>query len=344
MRVLMTLDRAQELELRLADGLAKGDELDAAVASGVDLAGMAALRSLVAESLIPPPLERTRPGAFADAVLEAAGIEGEGLGDAVRAALAPGPTPSIAANVIATTHPGHAGISERQRVLDTLGEPGLVCSVMDEVAGEPEGVGPVVRSALRSPESPALAGSVMEALGLRGGIAAVGPALAAGEAPPLADAVMAQLAEGGALPGVGGVLTEAAGQPPSLWEGVASRLDVDASGREVDAVGPAPGADERVVLLDARRRSWLPLAGIAAAAAAAVLAVVGMPTERASDGHGELAAHIHLESGHADIEEISAGPEAMVQVLQFEDDAPTIIFIDELEEPGGSEGEEGVSL
>lgn len=344
MRVPMTLDRDQELELLLADGLASGEQYDAAVASGIDPEEMAALRNLVAESLNPPPLERHRPGAFADAVLTAAGVEGEGLGDAVRSALAPGPTPAIAPAVIAATHPGHAGAPELLRVLDAPDQPGLVASVMGEVTGDPEGVGPVIRSALQSPEGPALAGTVMEVLGIQDGIAALGPALAAGEAPPLADAVMARLAEGESLPGLGGVLAAEAGAPPSLWEGVASRLDLETRGREVEPAGPGSGPGAPVVLLAERRRGWLPLAGIAAAAAAAVLAVIGMPAERASDGHGELAAHIHLESGHADIEEISAGPEAMVQVLQFEDDAPTIIFIDELEAPGGSEGEEGVSL
>lgn len=39
---------------------------------------------------------------------------------------------------------------------------------------------------------------------------------------------------------------------------------------------------------------------------------------------------------HVAIEEISAGPDAMVQVLQFDQDAPTIIFIDEA--PGAGEG------
>jgi len=340
----MTLDQAQELELRLADGLASGVERDAAAAAGVDASGMARVRSVVADALTPPPLELHGAGAFADAVLAAAGLADEGLGEAVRGALAPGPTPAIARSVLAKTHPGHVGAPELRRVLGAPCEPGLVPAVMAGIGGDPEDVGPVLKAALHSPASPGLTGSVMEALGVGEDSPELGPALAADDAPPLADAVMARLAAGESLADLRGAVAGAAGTPPALWEGVAARIG---GAKAEPGPGPAGATSDSVgtvVDLDARRRSWVPLAGIAAAAAAAVVAVIGMPTERASDGHGDLATHIHLESGHADIEEISAGPEAMVQVLQFEDDAPTIIFIDELEEPGGPEGEEGVSL
>ncbi|RME27999.1 MAG: hypothetical protein D6798_03390, partial [Deltaproteobacteria bacterium] len=41
---------------------------------------------------------------------------------------------------------------------------------------------------------------------------------------------------------------------------------------------------------------------------------------------------------HVDIEELSAGDEVMVQVLQIDENAPTIIYIDELGPPGDDGG------
>jgi hypothetical protein len=98
-----------------------------------------------------------------------------------------------------------------------------------------------------------------------------------------------------------------------------------------------------VVSLDrerAARRPWLAgVAGLAAAAAALVIALGPWGGETAAPYDYELAAVNTVE-----IEDISVGDDAIVQVLQFEDDAPTIIFIDVLAEPLSDDGDEGATL
>lgn len=376
----MKLESTEILALRVADGLASPEEQAAAVAAGVDIQGDRALRRVIARALAAPPLTLPGEPPFAGQVLEAAGVTDADLGPVLRAALnagqAPGlslrvlealgvpaawPTgadiatahrwaagrpPALAAGVLAQTHPGVADAGRGvAAALDGGPEPELGDAVLG-VSGLPA----ALRAALEPGVAPDLSRGVLAALGLGDADTLVGGAVAseAGPTPDLGDAIMAAVGVADAPAPVADAVAFQAGAAPDLWAGIATEIGVDDGGDvapgAADDLPAAASSTAELIELAPRRRWWLPAAGVAVAAAAAVLAVIGLPTERVSDGHGALAAHIHLESGHAMIEEISAGPEAMVQVLQFEEDAPTIIFIDVLEEPEGSDGDEGVPL
>lgn len=276
---------------------------------------------------------------LADAVLGAAA----GAAD-VREALSGGAAPELGDAVV--------GPSELRPVLQAAlhggAAPELADGVLAASGATVGGLGAVLREALERGPTPDLMGGVFGELGIELSDADLGGALAAGRGPTpgLGDAVMSAIGSEAAKSPLADAVAAQAGPTPDLWASVAAEIGAatteSASPDAAQPAGPSPAGE--LIEFPPRRRWWLPAAGVAAAAAAAVLAVVGLPTERVSDGHGALAAHIHLESGHAEIEEISAGPDAMVQVLQFEEDAPTIIFIDVLEEPDGSDGDEGVPL
>ena len=74
-------------------------------------------------------------------------------------------------------------------------------------------------------------------------------------------------------------------------------------------------------------------------AAAALMAVVGAGVATDPGYAYELAAVNEIE-----IPDMSVSEEAMVQVMQFEADAPTIIFIDVADEPSEADGDEGTTL
>ncbi len=156
----------------------------------------------------------------------------------------------------------------------------------------------------------------------------------------VADAVMAALgvAADADLQGLGAALSQAAGPAPSLWEDVARFIGADAA--------PVP-ADEAAPVVDLaaerqRRSPWIFRSAALAAAAAAVALVFAGQTPSGDDLGPisyELAAVNEIE-----IEDISVGDDAIVQVLQFEADAPTIIFIDVPAEPLPAGGDEGATL
>jgi hypothetical protein len=342
----------------LADQVLAAVRQASAAPHAVDVEAAHRAAAGAAPDLAASVLGQTHPGA-------------EDTGGPVRAALDAGPAPELAdavlgadtgATVVREALSGGAapelgdavvGPSELRpalrAALDAGTAPELADSILAASGARADGLGGMLREALDGGAAPDLMGGVFAELGIELSDAGIGDALVAGSGPTpnLGDAVMAAVgADTGESPLADAVAAQA-GPTPDLWASIAAEIGAEpaeSAGPE-DMVSPAaasPAAE--IIELAPRRRWWLPAAGVAAAAAAAVLAVVGLPTERVSDGHGALAAHIHLESGHAEIEEISAGPDAMVQVLQFEEDAPTIIFIDVLEEPDGSDGDEGVPL
>ena len=79
--------------------------------------------------------------------------------------------------------------------------------------------------------------------------------------------------------------------------------------------------------------------GVVAMAAAALMAVVGAGVATDPGYAYELAAVNEIE-----ILDMSVSEEAMVQVMQFEANAPTIIFIDVADEPSEADGDEGTTL
>ncbi len=166
----------------------------------------------------------------------------------------------------------------------------------------------------------------------------------------------------GAFAGISAEVREAVslerGPAPSLWPQVARQIGVDpelvpgwdgallaeavrAEAGAVDvvpavlaAVRPrerAPAAAEPSGLMRWLQSWSLPAFGLAAAAAL----LLSFPTS-APESDGALSFRL-APINHVQIEDISTdSADAMVQVLQFDEDAPTIIFIEEV--PAGDQG------
>jgi hypothetical protein len=124
-------------------------------------------------------------------------------------------------------------------------------------------------------------------------------------------------------------LIAAAGAPPSLWPGVA---------RAIGAPSSETGALLRAALIDAAevappvqvaKSYWrVGVAVLAMAAAVTLAVVVGENTESVEPVLDVVAVEFD-NPGRTEIESLESETAMVVQVLQFDDDAPTIIFIDE---------------
>jgi hypothetical protein len=307
----MPLTRQEHLELLATDGLADAAAL--AALPGFDVAAARRPGRLLADALAAPAgLE------LADGVLAALGIADPGaglLGEALRA-----DAPELADGVLAA-----------------LG-------IADPGAG-------LLGEALRA-DAPELADDVLAALGIADpGAGLLGEALRA-DAPELADDVLAALGIADARVDLRGALH--AGPAPALWDAVAADLGIEA---DPDALPgwPADADLVRAALVDPRGapdvagpvmarlglerpvRRAAPrsygFAGVALAAAAALLLVFTRPLAPLS----EAGLALQLSPiNQVEIEELSASEGAMVQVLQFDENAPTIIFIEDL--GGDAEG------
>jgi len=190
-----------------------------------------------------------------------------------------------------------------------------------------------VHRALVAPEVPAISDAVMRRIGQPK--ADLGHALSDSSAPSLSDSVMAAVGRPrrpSALVAEG--LRAEAGEFESLWPAIAP------------AVGAEVGVDIRSALragvesegryspqgwLTAKRRWAVGGVAVAFAAAAALLLAVGtdsMPVQQmaASTLTPILDAPVEIES-------LEVGAASLVQVLQFGQEAPTIIFVsDDIEE------------
>jgi hypothetical protein len=347
-----------------------------------DIAAAARLREVVTRALAAPPLSLPGERPFVDCVLEEVGLAEQSLGPALRDALYGGAAPELADSVLTalSIDDGYRGAQVAGALRDGAGEtPELGAPVVKAVglADPASGVGDAVRHALDGGETPELVGSVLRSIagGEPGATVDVGEtlrsALDGGIAPELADDVLAALGLAAATSRVSGgtsqraaagllseALADAAGDAPDLTLGVMGALGLedaaaggleDAAAGGLEDAGPgsetsAPESGAVVVPFWPRARRWTMAAGLAAAAAA-VLAVVGLPGVRPSDPVVDVVQTIHFETvNQIQIEEISADPGAIVQVLQFDENAPAIIFIDVLEEPDGDAGSEGVPL
>ncbi len=366
----MMLERIEGLAVRAADGLATPEELQELLAAGVDVDEMARVRSVVREALWPGAAPE-----LAGPVLRAVGLDDGYRRGAVAAALLAGRggTPELSAAVL-----GAAALDEvdtgpaLRAALDAGAAPELGDDVLEGAGLEDVAIGRAVREALYAGPTPELADDTLAATGqadldldigamLRDALGGPAPDLSRdvlaaigatepdygallragmGEAPDLAGDVLAAIGADAEEDLIAAALVEGAGAAPDLWSAIAAEVGVPEA---------APGAPEpalaEVVPLAPRRRWWLPAAGLAAAAAAAVLLVVGLPGERDSNLHPAVASHIHIEAvNEVEIEEIAVAPDANVQVLQFEEGAPTIIFIEDIEDSDGVDDAEGVPL
>ncbi len=308
----MHLNRLDTLRVRAADGLASAADQAELAAAGVDASALAEeatfLRSLIAETLDPGPTPE-----LADSVLSALLIDdGDDLSGLIAAALAAGPAPDIAGPV-----------------LDALDIEDL-----DMIAD----LGGLVAEALDGGPAPELAGDVLDALGmsydLSGDIRAV---LDGGEAPDLWADISAQL---DGTTDAGDLLREALAADAGEIDIVAAVLAE--LGLEV---APAPTTSQpaaEVVPLFGGRAALM--GTILAIAAAALLYVVpGAPVEAPIEPSADSFAYNIQDNNEVEIEELESSPDAMVQIFQTEEGAPTIIFIDEMED-AGAETSQGVPL
>jgi hypothetical protein len=156
-------------------------------------------------------------------------------------------------------------------------------------------------------------------------------------APDVSGAVMAELGLD-APASLGDLLREEAGPAPDLWPAIAGEIGVEDTGVNTpDATAPRPDAE----VIRFEQRWAFPAVGMAAAAA--LLLFFGGTTPPVSD---ESLAFELSPVNHVEIEELTSFEGAMVQVMQLDEHAPTIIFISELEDPGPTDldGEEGTTL
>ncbi len=361
-----TLTPTQAARLRAADGAATSEDAQVLSDEGIDedevrreqLALAAALRGALAGKTLgedlwegvqarlglveagPPcravgqalaadgPVESAFDG-VATAVLDALELEeGEGnVGETLRTAA--GPPPDVSDGVLqalgADTVP--AGVALREAAGPA---PELVGALLRtlHLAGSPEGVGAALRSAAGEP--PDLAGRVLDELGTSAPTVGRTLQAAAGTAPDVSEAVLGQLGLGPVTLDVGDALGKAAGAAPDLWSAV--------EGAVVARGGLEEGQETHPATRHPRTRVWPVLVAGALALAAAVLFYVSPAEENAEPVSLELAAINEVE-----IEDLTVGDDAMVQVLQFEEDAPTIIFVDVPEEAPAA-GTEGTTL
>ena len=157
-------------------------------------------------------------------------------------------------------------------------------------------------------------------------------------------------------------LAEERGPTPDLWPAVARQLgwdpeevpgwsgqilreavlgeagSVNVAPAVLAAIRPAAPVPAAEPAVPAWRRWWQSLAMPALGFATAAALLLSFPS--APEG-GRVAMMVDLSPvNHVQIEELSSdSPDAMVSVMQFDDDAPTIIFIDEI-----SAEDEGATL
>jgi hypothetical protein len=185
-------------------------------------------------------------------------------------------------------------------------------------------------AALAMDEAVDVVDAVLAELGLGDGWATVHAGLQIGEdeAPDLADAVMAEAM--GGMPDLAGLLLDAAGPAPDLADAIMAELSLDAS-----------SGDEAPMDNVVRLRPRWPQVGLAMAAAAAlVLAVMGSPAD--VDGDADALAWNLSPTNELNIEALES--DAMVQIFQFDEGGPTIIWVDDMDDIDLFGDEEGVAL
>ncbi|MDG1482974.1 MAG: hypothetical protein P8R54_25510 [Myxococcota bacterium] len=364
----MLLNRLDTLRVRAADGLASTADQAELSAAGVDalvlLEEQSILHALLAESLDAGSVPE-----LADGVIGAIGIDDVivDFSDLVTDALSDAAPPDIAAAVLGALDFSNdlgALISES---LDAGDAPELADPILEELALQ-DGLGLLVSSALADDQAPDLANDVLTAIGGEGSLSAlIAESLDAGEAPELSDAILDALGMTEALSGEVRAALDG-GEAPDLWTGISAQLDgstdagdlfreaLTADAGEIDiadevmaelglvaaeAITPAARRQEAEVVPLFGGRSALMGTVLAIAAALLLYVVPGAPVEAPIEPSGDSFAYNIQDNNQVEIEELESAPEAMVHIFQTEAGAPTIIFIDEMEEVGAesSEGE-----
>ena len=150
---------------------------------------------------------------------------------------------------------------------------------------------------------------------------------------------------------LGDAIRESAGRPPSLWAPVAAAIDAPGDGlgaalREALLTAADEATAGEAMRAQRSRWPWFAGVGIAAAAAAALLFFVAQaPSQMIEPVAGVIAPVVKVAKavmpavpaaldlpGITIIESLESETASVLQVLQFDNDAPTIIFIDD--DPG----------
>ena len=357
----MLLNHLEMLRVRADDGLATAADRTELAKSGVDAAVCEAEWSVV-RTLVLESLDGGRAPELAAPVLGALDLSdaldlSEELGSLVAESLRDEGTPDIAAAVLESLGfaDGLAGL-----VAESLygGEPP---ELADDVLGSLEladDLGSLIAGALSDNadgEAPELAEAVLTSIGRASSLSAlVAESLDGGDPPELADSVLESL---GMDVGLSASVRESldAGAVPDLWSGIAAQLDGDVDAgdllREAMAsdVGEIDIADAVMAELGLQIEAEVPpaevvplfgrrvavLGTILAAAAALMLYIVpGTPIEAPMEPAADSFVQVIQTNNEVEIEELESSPDAMVQIFQTEAGAPTIIFIDEMDDFG----------
>jgi hypothetical protein len=360
----MLLNRLDTLRVRAADGLASAADRAGLAEAGVDAEALAlewgGVRQLVVESLYGGAVPE-----LSDDVLSALDID-DPLAGLVAESLAV-PFPDIASDVLSQL--GLVDVLDGlvAESLDPGRSPELADAVISTLQLDADlDIRSLVSGALSDDSPPELADDVLAAIGGDAGLRSlVDDVLGTDEIPELADAVLDAL---GIEDELGALVSESldAGEAPDLWSGVATQLDGNTDAGELlreamaadidnvdiaDAVMAELGLNGAAAAPTAKPSGAevVPLFGgrsvlmgtILAIAAALLLYIVpGAPVEAPYEPSGEGFAYNIQDNNSVEIEELESSPDAMVQIFQTEEGAPTIIFIDEL----GEENSEGVEL
>jgi hypothetical protein len=157
-------------------------------------------------------------------------------------------------------------------------------------------------------------------------------ALAPASVPSISHDVMASL--GSVRSSVGTVLRDEAGPSPRLWPVVAEAIgapmdDTGALFRSALQAAAVAVAEPGPVAVPAERRHWRLPAALVALAAATLLAVLTWTQPEPTQPVVNIVPVEFDIPGRTEIESLESETAAVVQVLQFDDDSPTIIFIDD---------------
>ena len=342
----MTLEPQQRLCMRAADGGLTPAEAEVLRAEGVDVEAWAALPGLVREALRPEGEVE-----LVEAVLSATGLSDDTpmVGPHLRDEHE---LPELTDDVLASLELAQGRVDIGAAVRAEAGPvPQLARGVLDEIGLDDSDLSAPLRdevaAALAHEDGEVGLRDVLDATGLADPSLEVGvllrEALSVDESVDLSDEVMARigLESVDAGPLLAETLAEAAGPPPTLWDGLASELGLG----EADEVAPSETAPVPLQVVPSAQtrpgtsvRRWERGAFIGAglAAAAALLLFV---TQTDSTDAPELAALELSAVNQVEFEDIYS--EAMVQVIDVGDDAPPIIFISELIDDDLFEDEEG---
>ena len=200
------------------------------------------------------------------------------------------------------------------------------------------GLRAALQVALGSSETPPIADAVMLRLGTATVPVGVAMAQELDEAPEVSSHVMAMLGsnETSTLD-VAKAIYEEGGEPGSLWNGVATAIDVDPGvdlGELLRAAVEHEAGPSNIEWMPKARPYWKVGAatGVIFAMAAAVLLWVQASVPNADVVAQQALDELPFFEGPVEIESLDVGTANIAQVLQFDEDSPTIIFVGELEE------------